>query len=49
MAEGKSAEEALEVLVSEDEGRDYRQVAFLDVNGKVSAFTGEKCIASAPI
>ncbi|MDX2430776.1 MAG: DUF1028 domain-containing protein [Bacteroides sp.] len=47
MAEGKSAEEALKVLVSEDEGRDYRQVAFLDVNGKVSAFTGESCVASA--
>lgn len=47
MAEGKSAEEALEILVSKDEGKDVRQVAFLDVNGKVSAFTGEKCIESA--
>lgn len=47
MAEGKNAEEALEILVSKDEGKDVRQVAFLDVNGKVSAFTGEKCIASA--
>jgi uncharacterized Ntn-hydrolase superfamily protein len=47
MAEGKSAEEALKQLVAADEGRDYRQVAFLDVDGKVSAFTGEKCIAFA--
>jgi len=47
MSEGQSAGEALKLLVAEDEGRDYRQVAFLDVNGKVSAFTGEKCIASA--
>ncbi len=47
MSEGQSAGEALKLLVAEDEGRDYRQLAFLDVNGKVSAFTGEKCIASA--
>ena len=47
MSEGKGAEEALRQLVSEDEGRDYRQVAFLDVNGKISAFTGDRCIASA--
>ena len=47
MSEGRSAEDALKLLVAEDEGRDYRQVAFLDVNGEVSAFTGEKCIASA--
>ncbi len=47
MAGGQSAEEALKILVAADEGRDYRQVAFLDVNGRVSAFTGEKCIASA--
>lgn len=47
MAEGKNAEEALEILVAKDKGKDVRQIAFLDVNGKVSAFTGEKCIQSA--
>lgn len=47
MSEGKSATEALEALISEDEGRDVRQVAFLDVNGNVSAYTGKKCIESA--
>ncbi len=47
MADGQNAEEALELLVAADEGRDYRQVAFLDVNGKTSVFTGEKCIAFA--
>ncbi len=47
MAEGKTAAEALEQLINEDEGRDYRQVAMLDVNGKVSAHTGKSCIASA--
>jgi len=47
MEEGKSATEALQILVSADRGRDYRQVAFLDAAGNVSAYTGEKCIASA--
>ncbi|MET6991712.1 DUF1028 domain-containing protein [Sediminicola arcticus] len=47
MKEGQNADEALKVLVAQDEGRDFRQVAFLDTNGKASAFTGEKCIASA--
>lgn len=44
---GHSAEEALQVLVEADRGRDYRQVAFLDARGSVSAYTGKSCIASA--
>ena len=47
MAEGLSAEEALQTLIAADQGRDYRQVAFLDINGKASAYTGEKCISQA--
>ena len=47
MESGVSAEEALIKLVSEDESRDYRQVAMLDINGSVKAFTGEKCIVDA--
>ncbi len=47
MADGKTAKEALDILVSKDEGKDFRQVAFLDLNGNVSAFTGKKCIVSA--
>jgi uncharacterized Ntn-hydrolase superfamily protein len=47
MKAGKSAHEALEILVAADRGRDYRQVAFLDVNGVVSAYTGKSCISSA--
>ena len=47
MSQGKSAEEALQLLVEADRGRDYRQVAFLDASGSVSAFTGSKCISSA--
>ena len=47
MAQGKTAEEALQILVEADRGRDYRQVAFLDVNGVVSTYTGKNCVASA--
>jgi len=47
MSEGKSAEEALQLLVEGDRGRDYRQVAFLDSRGSVSAYTGKSCISSA--
>jgi len=47
MSEGKGAKEALKLLVEADEGREFRQVAFLDAKGGVSAFTGEKCLESA--
>ncbi|AXT58797.1 DUF1028 domain-containing protein [Aquimarina sp. AD10] len=47
ISEGKTAKEALEQLVAQDEGKDFRQVAFLDTQGNVSAFTGEKCVVSA--
>ena len=47
MASGVSAEEALTRLVEKDEGRAYRQVAFLDANGNVSGFTGAKCVEAA--
>lgn len=47
MEEGKSAREALKILIAADEGRDFRQVAFLDSRGEVSAWTGEKCLESA--
>lgn len=47
MEKGKSASEALNELVNKDEGKSYRQVAFLDASGKTAAFTGEKCVESA--
>jgi uncharacterized Ntn-hydrolase superfamily protein len=37
----------LDILIKKDEGRDYRQVAMLDLNGSVNAYTGAKCIESA--
>ncbi|MCG9971144.1 DUF1028 domain-containing protein [Christiangramia crocea] len=47
MAKGTSAEQALTQLVEQDNGREYRQVAFLDAHGSVSAFTGENCVEAA--
>jgi len=47
MSQGESAEEALQLLVSADGGRDYRQVAILDSRGGVSVYTGKSCISSA--
>ena len=46
MANGTSAKEALNILIAKDDGRDYRQVAFLDKNS-AAAYTGEKCVESA--
>ena len=47
MKSGLSAEQALEALVLVDEGRNVRQVAFVDVRGSVAAHTGAGCIEAA--
>jgi len=47
LRQGKSPKEALDSLISEDEGRDVRQVAILDAQGRVAAHTGSKCIIHA--
>ena len=47
LKQGKSPEEALNFLISEDEGRDVRQVAILDAQGRVATHTGTKCIIHA--
>ena len=47
MKSGLSAEQALEALLLVDEGRDVRQVAFVDTNGTIAAHTGAKCIEAA--
>jgi uncharacterized Ntn-hydrolase superfamily protein len=47
MRAGKSAEEALEALLAGDPGRDVRQVAMVDTQGRVMSFTGKKDIAAA--
>jgi uncharacterized Ntn-hydrolase superfamily protein len=47
MAEGLSAEQALEQLIREDEGRDHRQVGLVDARGRAAAYTGSGCYAWA--
>ena len=47
LKQGKSPEEALNFLISKDEGRDVRQVAILDDQGRVATHTGTKCIIHA--
>lgn len=47
MEEGKTASEALGILVAQDKGKEFRQVAFLDTSGRTEAFTGEKCVEAA--
>lgn len=44
LEEGLSAEEALEKALSEDPGRELRQVCIVDKNGNSVAFTGENCV-----
>ncbi len=47
MRAGRSAPEALKALVAADEGRDFRQVAMIDSEGRVDAWTGKSDIQAA--
>ena len=47
MRAGKSAPDALKSLLAGDEGRDVRQVAMIDSQGRVAAHTGAKDIQAA--
>ncbi|MGI9542988.1 MAG: DUF1028 domain-containing protein [Cyclobacteriaceae bacterium] len=47
LKEGRSPQEALDQLLAEDPGREVRQVAILDVQGRVATHTGNKCIQYA--
>jgi uncharacterized Ntn-hydrolase superfamily protein len=42
LAQGLSAEAALERVISEDEGRDMRQLLVVDRKGRAAAFTGNQ-------
>jgi uncharacterized Ntn-hydrolase superfamily protein len=44
---GLSAEQALQALIEVDSGRDVRQVAFVDSQGRIGVHTGVRCIESA--
>ena len=47
MEQGFTANQALEKLVSADEGEAVRQVAMIDIHGNVAAYTGSRCIFAA--
>lgn len=44
---GMTPQQVVDKLISEDEGRDFRQLAILDSKGNVAAFTGKNCIQPA--
>lgn len=44
---GLTAQEALDILLKDDEGREVRQVAIVDSRGNVASHTGKLCIAYA--
>ncbi len=43
MAQGLSAQQALDRLIAEDEDRAHRQVGLVDAQGGVATFTGDEC------
>lgn len=47
LKQGKSPQEALDQLLSDDSGKEFRQVAILDTKGRVATHTGKNCLESA--
>lgn len=44
LSQGKSPSESLELLLSKDSGKDFRQLGLLNIQGDPAAFTGPKCM-----
>ncbi len=44
---GKTPQQAINLLIAEDKGRDVRQLAIIDARGNSAAYTGKKCIPEA--
>jgi len=44
---GKTVDETKEILLAEDDGREFRQLAIIDAKGNVATHTGKDCIADA--
>ncbi len=44
MASGLGAQEALDRLLANDEGREHRQVGLVDRSGQAATFTGKQCM-----
>jgi uncharacterized Ntn-hydrolase superfamily protein len=47
LKKGNNAGKVVDELIASDSGRDVRQLAILDVNGNVKAYTGKNCIPAA--
>ncbi|SHG75393.1 Uncharacterized conserved protein, Ntn-hydrolase superfamily [Salegentibacter echinorum] len=47
LEEGNNAEEVVETLINNDEGRDFRQLAVLASSGENAAYTGKNCVEAA--
>ncbi len=47
LAEGASAQETLDRLIADDEGRALRQVGIVDTQGRAATYTGKECFAWA--
>lgn len=44
LEQGKSAREALDLLIEGDAGRDDRQLGIVDAKGRAAAYTGASCV-----
>lgn len=47
LKKGKLPQDVVNELIENDEGREFRQLAVLDVKGNVAAYTGKNCIQPA--
>jgi uncharacterized Ntn-hydrolase superfamily protein len=47
LKQGKSPQEVVDELISSDSGRDFRQLAVLDVKGRSASYTGKSCVPEA--
>jgi uncharacterized Ntn-hydrolase superfamily protein len=47
LEKGRSPEKTINILLKDDEGREYRQVAILNSKGSVATHTGKNCIKHA--
>src|SRR3954464_12324075 len=43
MAQGKTAQEVLEILIADDPEREMRQFGLIDAEGNAASFTGKEC------
>jgi len=44
LKQGKSPQEVLDILLSDDKGKEFRQVAIVDKLGRVASHTGKSCV-----